>query len=350
MAAISHSEADAFLARPSDRYFIYLIFGPDRGLVAERSLHIGRHNFLAEGSTPLQKIDVSGDAIAADPLILVDEANSIDMFEQASRVIRVNLGGKSILPALEMIAQAPPQNCLLLLEAGDLRRDAPLRKWIEAQSFAASIECRQDDLRSVLRLLEQELAATGQSIEPGARDALLDTLGEDRIATRNEIEKLLLYTHGQSQIAFADVEAISHDPNLSRTDAIIDGFFSLSRRETLELVHRALQTGVDPTTILVLMLRHALALQRGLSEIENRTNANDALQTMLRQTGGFARKAEFSSQLKSFSSGEIVELIAILQSFTKASRQNPTLLAERLTRLLLSRPGGRQTKPNERRR
>jgi DNA polymerase-3 subunit delta len=342
MVAVSHHEAERFLAARNDACFVLLVFGGDRGLVSERSLQITR------SQTAVQIIDISGDVIATDPLVLIDEANAIDLFEQSNRIIRINVASKSPLPALELISRAPPKKCLIVLEAGDLRRDAPLRKWAEAQDFSAAIECRQDDAKSILRLLEQELAAARQSIEPSARDALLATLGEDRIATRNEIEKLLIYTRDQSHISLADVAAVSHDPNITRTDEIIDGFFSFSRSEILEMAHRWITTGVEPTAILIILLRHSIALQRGVAEIESGRSPNDALQSMLRQTGGFSRKGAFSDQLRAFGTDEVIRLIERLNAFIVESRKNPVLYQQRLIRLLMSRSGGASSKHGSR--
>jgi len=342
MVAIPIGEAEDFLAGPLGRCFIILLHGPDRGLVTERSFQVSR-KFLGEND-PGRKIQLSGDAIAADPLNLVDEANSIDMFERADRVICVNVGGKSVLPALEMIAKAPPQNCLIVLEGGELRRDAPLRKWAEAQVFVAAVECRPDDARSLLRLIEKELAAVRRVIEPSARDALLGLLGEDRLATRNEIEKLLLFTHGQDTIRLSDVQAVCDDPNLSQIDALVDGFFALDRQSMLELLVNAHLAGADPTALLLAMMRHSLALQRSAGAVEGGGNPNDALQTLLRSTGGYSRKAELMRQMKSVGTGEAVELIRTLQRFTKTARANPTLVDQRLIRLFIARTNRRRDK------
>ncbi|MCW2284172.1 DNA polymerase-3 subunit delta [Rhodoblastus acidophilus] len=341
MVAIPIGEADDFLAKPFGCTSVILLFGPDRGLVSERSQQASR-TFLGGEMAPGQKIQLLGDAIASDPLLLVDEANSIDMFQSSNRCILISVGGKSVLPALEMISRAPPQNCLIVLEAGELRRDAPLRKWAEAHDFAAAIECRPDDARSLMRLIEREFAAAGCAIEPSARDALLGVLGEDRIATRNEIEKLLLFTSGQSTVHCSDVEAICYDPNLTQTDAIVDGAFSSDRQTLLERLHSVSLSGGDPTIILMAMMRHALALQRGVGAVDAGGNPADALQSVLRGTGGFNRKAELMRQMKTCRVQEMLELVRTLQNFTKATRSNPTLSAQRLTRLLISRAGGRR--------
>ena len=331
MVAISNGEADAFLASRLNRFSVILTFGPDSGLVSERALHAARA-FLGSDSVSERVMQLSGDSVASDPLQLVDEANAVDMFQPSSRVIWVNVGGKSLLPALEMIASAPPQSCLILLEGGDLRRDAPLRKWTEMHGFAAAVECRQDDAKTLLRLIDQELTAAKLTIEPSARDALLGVLGEDRLATRNEIEKLLLFASGKDMINLCDVEAVCYDPNVSKTDAIVDGFFSLDRKRMLETLLDA--SANDLSVLLLAMMRHTLALQRTITASGG---GSDALQFMVRSTGGYNRKAEFKRQLESCRVEETFGLIKMLQGFTRETRKNPTLLNERCFRLLMSR-------------
>jgi hypothetical protein len=90
------------------------------------------------------------------------------------------------------------------------------------------------------------------------------------------------------------------------------------------------------------MIRHTLALQRGAGAVDCGANSADALQSVLRSTGGFNRKTKLARQLETCNAQELVELIRTLQSFTRATRANSTLSAQRLTRLLLSRSGGRR--------
>ena len=121
-------------------------------------------------------------SIAADPLKLLDEANSIGMFGGARRAIRVDVGGKSVIPALEPLLKAPPPDCIIILEAGPLKRDAPLRRLVEADPLGVSIECNLDSFKDVLRLIDDEVRAAGLSIEPAAREILAHSLGEDRLS------------------------------------------------------------------------------------------------------------------------------------------------------------------------
>ena len=97
MAAVSHQDADQFLARPIKDFCIFLVFGADQGLIFERSQKLIRSAIGAQGDA-MQIIEFAGDAIAADPMILLDEANAINMFGGDVRVIRIAAGNRSLAP------------------------------------------------------------------------------------------------------------------------------------------------------------------------------------------------------------------------------------------------------------
>ena len=49
------------------------------------------------------------------------------------------------------------------------------------------------------------------TITPDARALLLSLLGGDRMASRNEMQKLALYAHGQTSVDVDDVMAVASD-------------------------------------------------------------------------------------------------------------------------------------------
>ncbi len=335
MGAVSHQDADRYLARPNVDHFLFLVFGSDQGLVFERGQKLVRAA-IGDDRQSMQQIDLVGDLISADPLILVDEANAIGLFGGNRRAIRIQTGTKSILPALELLALAPPADCIIVLQAGELKRDAPLRKWVEKQSFAASIECRADDTKDVQRLIDAELQAANISIAPDAREALGAMLGEDRLSTRCELSKLALFVHGQSRVTIEHINEILHDASALSTDAALSAVFSGRPALAMELVNRALHSGVDIQMLLAAALRYAIALHRGRAEIDNGASFEDNLQMLLRQFSGYSRKAEIASHLKQISLVRLDQIVAALSTAVKTTRQANFLGEERVTRLFLS--------------
>ena len=129
---------------------------------------------------------------------MVDEANAFNMFGGACGLLIQIRRKSSILPALEFMAQSPPAHCIIVIEAGELKRDAPLRKWIESQSFAASVECRADEVKDIQRLIDARSSRKHLDRARRARSSRSHA-GRRRLSTRSELDKLALYAHGQKR-------------------------------------------------------------------------------------------------------------------------------------------------------
>jgi DNA polymerase-3 subunit delta len=335
MTSISHQDADQFLAGSIDDFTIFLVFGADQGLIFERSQKLIHLAIGAQGDA-MQIVEFAGDAIAADPIILLDEANSINMFGGDVRVIRIAAGNRSLVPALDLIAQMPQTGCVLIIEAGELKRDALLRKWIETQSCAVSVECRADDPKDIQRLIDAEVKFAQLSIDPDAREALGAMLGEDRLSTRAELDKLTLYAHGQNAITIEHINEILHDASALGVDAVISAIFSGKSAQVVELTHKALQIGVDINMLVAAALRYALALHRCRADIDNGATFDGALQMLMRQVYGYNRKAEVSNQLRNISLFALEQMIGALFDIVRKTRQNNSLAEQRTIRLFLS--------------
>jgi DNA polymerase III subunit delta len=198
MVALKSSEADSFVARPDVARPVVLVFGPDAGLVSERVDAIV-HASVDDPNDPFSYVRLDGDAIASDPARLVDEATTVPLFG-GRRAVRLRAGSRNIMASVEALLSAPLKDCCVVIEAGDLRKGAPLRTLIERAKNAAAIPCYADAERDIARLIDDELRAADLTIAPDAREALSALLGGDRRASRAELKKLALYAGGAGRI------------------------------------------------------------------------------------------------------------------------------------------------------
>ena len=134
MVALKTSEIERFLARP-DRPIV-LVFGPDAGLVRERAEALVRGS-VDDPKDPFQLARLDGDELASEPTRLVEEANTIPLFG-GRRAVWVKGGARNFAPALEALVAAPPPDCRIIIEAGELKRNAPLRVICERAKQAAA--------------------------------------------------------------------------------------------------------------------------------------------------------------------------------------------------------------------
>lgn len=321
MTAVRSRDAERFVSNPPDGVFLFLVYGPDAGMVRERALTIvGKR--VDDRRDPFQFVEMIGDSVAADPLALLDEANTTPLFG-GRRAILVETSAKSVAPAITSLISAPPAACTVVLTAGALKKDAPLRKLVESAKQGAAIECQPDaepDLQALIdrSLREAELVAT-----PEARGLLLGALGEDRLMSRAELNKLALYMHGREHVETEDVEAIvAHASNVA-SDRVVTAAFGGDVAASLDAYFAQ---GGDASTLLFGALRYAVALHRARLAIEGEGGRPDAGVSALMRAGfGFLHRALMEEQLKRWSSTRVGVLIEPLRAAQTRARANANI-------------------------
>ncbi|MGJ0397521.1 MAG: DNA polymerase III subunit delta [Methylocystis sp.] len=330
MTAVRGRDAERFAAAPPEGVFLFLVFGADAGLARERALAIVDRR-VDDRRDPFQFVEMSGDAVAADPLALLDEANTTPLFG-GRRAILVETGAKSVLPAINSLIAAPPAHCTVVLTAGALRRDSPLRKLVEGAKLGAAIECLPDAAADLQALIDRSLRDAGLVASPEARGLLLGALGEDRLMSRAELSKLAIYMHGREHVEAKDVEAIvAHASNIA-SDRVVTAAFGGAADIGAALDAYFTQDG-DAQQLLFGALRYAVALHRGRLAMEREGGRPDAGVSALMRAGfGFMHRALMEEQLKNWSStrlGALIEPLRAAQTRARANAAAAQMEAER---------------------
>jgi len=329
MVALKSSEVENFLARPTRP--IVLIFGPDAGLVRERAEALVRKS-VDDPKDPFQLARLDGDDLSSEPTRLVDEANTIPLFG-CRRAVWIKAGARNFAPALEALIAAPPPNCRILIEAGDLKRNAPLRAVCERAKNAAVLPCYPDTEKDLIRLIDQEMGEAGLAISPEARAALIPLLGGDRLASRHEIRKVALFTRGKERVELEDVAAVVADASTLALDELIDAAFAGSPGEVEVQFAKARTSGTAPGAILSAALRHVAQLHRARLSIDQGdsiTEAAEGIQPFVH----FNRKRVVEAALRTWTSARLERAMARLgEAALEARRQSA--MAEPIARRAL---------------
>jgi DNA polymerase III subunit delta len=330
VVALRTSEVDAFLADPDPRRPIILIYGPDLGLVRERADAIAQA--VAPGADPFAVVPLEGDMIAADPGRLADEARTIGLFG-GKRVIRVRAGGKSFNEALEPLLADPPADAFVIIEAGELRRNAPLRTLCEGSKKAVTIVCYADSERDLLRLVDRTFAANG--IDADARDALVGLIGADRLATRAELEKLALYATDGSRITLDDVRAVIADASALALDDVVDAAAAGEPQATLVALAKARGAGILPAVVIGAMIRHVAHLHRLRLTVDQGDSVAGAMERSYPKVH-FRRETRFVRALERMGADTLERHLMSLGQASLTARQNADLADAIAERALLS--------------
>jgi DNA polymerase-3 subunit delta len=344
MVALKTSEADAFVARPDPARTVVLVFGPDAGLVSERVDAIVRAS-VDNPDDPFSLVRLDGDAIASDPARLVDEATTVPLFG-GRRAIRVRAGPRSnIVPAVEAVLAAPLRDCRVVIEAGDLKRNAPLRVICERAKNAVSVPCYEDDEKKIARLIDEEMRAADLTIAPDARDTLAPLLGGDRRASRAELKKLALYAQGAGRVELDDVMAVVADASALALDSLVDAAFSGNLADVEKEFAKAMVAGTSASAIIGAGIRHIDRLHALSLEVAGGASAS-ALAERPQSGIHFSRKKAFEKALRAWTPERLARAMAMLaQTSLDARKAKRPELAETIAHralMLIARGAGRR--------
>jgi DNA polymerase III subunit delta len=334
MTALKTSEIDAFLARPDPTRPIVLIYGPDAGLVRERAEALIRKS-VDDLQDPFALARIEGDSLAEEPTRLVEEAHTVPLFG-GRRAIWVRAGSRNIAGAVEAVIAAPPAaDCRVVIEAGDLKRSAPLRTICERASKAVAIPCYADGERDLARLIDEEMRAAGLTIAADARTLLLSLIGGDRRASRNELRKLILYAHGQNRVEIDDILAVVADASALALDGIVDAAFGGRTSELETQLAKARVGGTRTDSIVGSALRQAAQLHRARLAMEAGASATEASATFTPPIH-FRRKSIIEAALTAWTAARLERTMAQLAEAVLEVRQRPILADAIGERALLS--------------
>jgi DNA polymerase III subunit delta len=333
MTAIAAKDVDRFIAKPDPGQPVVLVYGPDAGLVRERVDALVRAS-VDDPNDPFAFVRIEGEVLTATPSRLVEEAHTVPLFG-GRRAVLVKAGSRNIAAALEPVLTTPSPECRVIIEAGELRKTAPLRALCEKSKAAAALPCYADGERDLARLIDDEMRAANTTLAPDARGALLALLGGDRLASRNEIRKLTLYAQGQERIELVDVAAVVTDASALALDGVIDATFAGKTAEVETEFGKARAGGSSPGAIMSAAIRQVANLHKMKLAIDGGDSIEFAMQRGAPPVH-FTRTAAVGAALKAWSPGRLLRAMEQLADASLETRRQASLAETIAQRTLLS--------------
>jgi DNA polymerase III subunit delta len=331
MVALKAAQIDAFLARPNPAQPIVLVFGPDAGLVRERAEALVRSS-VDDVNDPFSLVRLDGDDLASEPTRLVEEANTIPLFG-GRRAVWVKAGNRNFTAAVEGLTQAASPDCRVVIEAGDLKRNAPLRAVCERAKNVAALPCYVDAEKDLARLIDDEMREAGLTIAPDARAMLVPLLGGDRLASRSELRKLALYARGKERVEIDDVVAVVADASALALDAVVDAAFAGRTQDVETQFAKARIAGTSPGTIMSAAQRHVALLHKARLAVDEGQSAGAAVEALYVH---FRRAPLVEAALKAWSSARLQRAMMQIADAAFETRLKPELAEAIAQRTLLS--------------
>jgi DNA polymerase-3 subunit delta len=333
VTALKPRQVDGFLAKPDPHRRAVLIYGPDRGAVAERTRKLVAA--VAGSSDDPFAVERLTDAVLGEDLgRLEDEARAIPMMG-GPRVVWVEQAGTHLANALKTYLKDQAPQAWVIAEAAALPPSAKLRQIFEKAKDAVALPCYADTSHSIDELIDEETAARGLRIAPEARYRLAAILGADRGLSRSELEKLCLYCHGQGEITVDDVDAICGDVSALGLDDLVDHTFEGDLARMDADFSRLLASGTAVQAVIAALFNHIAKLSAVQAELPAKRSFDAAIGG-LRPPLHFTRKSSFKKQIASWPAEKLRRAAAATAEIEHRSRRSDGLSETILARHLLS--------------
>ena len=300
----------AFFKKRDLSFKVVLFFGPDQGLVHERTVALIKL-IVSDINDPFLISELTSKQIALDPGRLIDETMAQSLVG-GERIVWIRLGSENISKQIENYLETITEGSLIVIEAGDINIHSPLRKIIEKDKRAIAAPCYLDNKKSIAMLVNQILTNNNNKISDDAKIHLIESLGSDHLVSKTEIEKLAIYSGKNESISLKDVKAIIGDSGVMSLEEICyctgeGNIIGLERN--LSRLHT---DGLNSITVVRSVIRHFLKLHLVASHKNNERTIDHAIK-LLKPPIIFLFLNRFKKQAARWSTKNLERALILLQ-------------------------------------
>jgi DNA polymerase-3 subunit delta len=272
---LAAGRVEGFVRRPGPEIRAVLLYGPDAGLARERADTLAR-GVCADLHDPFRVADLAASTLIGDPARLLDEAAQIGLFG-GRRVVRVREAGDALAPIFTRFLADAVGDALVIAEAGELPSRSTLRRLFDDAPRGAAIGCYPDNARDLGLVIRDAFAEHKIAASRDATDFLVEHLGDDRLVTRSELEKLSLYAGDGGTIDIDDARAVIAD---SAALSLGDALLAAAEGDAAALdraLARVFQEGESPVTVIRALLRQLQRLHLLAARITSGGSVEEAI-------------------------------------------------------------------------
>lgn len=309
---LAGAKADSFVRAPDEKIRAILLYGPDGGLIRERGKLLVHH--FADDNDPFAITELSGDALRKDGALLSDSTNAMSLMGGAA-VTNIRDVTDSAAPIVEDWLNAGAGAKPAIFEASELAARSKLRLLFEARKDAVAIGCYPDEGKDLSAIVREHLSQAGISIAADAFPVLLNRLGTDRLAVRQELDKLILFagatTGDNVTITAHDVEMAIGDVKAVSLDDIAHAVASGDQRSLSTAMDRAFSEGTNAVGIIRAVQRHLDRLHQAKCFTEKGDSVQSAVKK-LKPPVFFKFVATFEAQAKAWTISDLAKALNLL--------------------------------------
>ena len=260
---VHNSQINDFINKVNSNYGAILVYGTDYGLICEKVNDLVKSYFKNINSDDVSHnvVEIDSQELNKEPRLLAEESQSISLLS-SKKIIKINNITDSIKKVISSYLEKPGEDCLVLLQGNSFSPSSAIRKFFEDHDTAKIIACYSDDSQNIEIMITNMLKKENISIDIDAKKALIERLGLDRLVTKTEIEKAILFAGEGGNLNYKDTISFVGDQTLINLEKLSDTTFLGDLKSTFSILLRLEKDNTSSVEIIRVLLRQLHNLLR----------------------------------------------------------------------------------------
>ena len=322
---IKNYEIDKFCSNFNADHHAVLIYGEDYGLKNERTDAIIK-NYL-DNSNNVVDLDIK--SLILNPEILNDELSSISLLAD-KKVIKIRDANDKISSIIENNINLASKDCLLILISEALSPRSKLRLLFEQHKDAVILPCYSDTSANIMNIIDNMFNNENIKIDINAKKLLANYLGVDRLVTKAEIEKAILYSGTSKELSLKDVSSFLSDQASINIDKLYDLVLLGNIKKAYKILLQLQNEGISAIQILRAFTRQLQNLYSIKERVLLKKDINFVLDNF-KPPIYFKRKDNIRLQAKEWSVSMIKEALKMIEEAEincKSLKSSPEIITK----------------------
>lgn len=258
---------------------LYLLFG-EEGYLIRQYLDVLEKIIVQPGFESMNKVVLEGKVEAQ---AVIDNSETLPVFAEKKLVLVKNSGffGGKAKSGRDRIADyfksVPKETCLVFVEQEVDKRIAPTKN-VAKYGLVAEFSYRKP--QELIGWVAQELKSMGRSIDKMAASQLVEYCDAGMTEIRNELEKLVLYTIGRTNVTSQDVEKVCTRSIKSKIFDLTDALSEKNAFKAMSVLEDMIALKEPVPRVIYMITRHLRTLLQAKMMVEDGMRAEDALKKM----------------------------------------------------------------------
>ena len=285
-----------------------LIFGPDLGIVQELSDKIA-HMIVPDTGDTLSVVKMTSQKLKEVPSLISDEINAPTLLG-GRKLIWLKEADNVMTDAIDFGLTGAKTDAFLLITSGNLTKNSTLRNLFESAQNLLAVACYPEEAKDVAEFIRGYLAESGIRASREAMMLMVERLSENRMATREELNKLINYLGDKKTVDEADVTAVVTDTQDASVDAFCCAVAGGNRATAEKEYHLMLANGENPVSIIRILY---LYFNRLLDAAEtNEQSGPAAALKKIMKPAQFRLETQFQQQIRIWKKDFILKVLNLL--------------------------------------